>query len=385
MTIQNISTLEEPESQKMRFKALHKKQRYFTFPHRLKNGEIRTVDIYSSPINYNGEQVLFSIIFDVTAREEASKQILYLAYHDYLTGLYNRRYFDEAFCRLCGGDANASPPAILIGDINGLKLYNDSFGHVEGDKALLDIAERIKESIDENDILARVGGDEFAVIVTGRKEESDIRKYMDQIEQKVNTGDKKNNLTISFGYGIQRNKEDTPDDLLKEAEAFMYNKKYYNSRSARSNAVNVIMETLFAKSERERNHSQRVGFLCEAIAAGMQLDKQSVDKIRVAGFLHDIGKIGIAESILNKIGKLDKKEWETMKLHSAKGAGILDNTVEFREIADIVLSHHERYDGKGYPNGLKGKEIPLESRIIAIADAFDAMTNDRTYRNKMRG
>jgi diguanylate cyclase (GGDEF)-like protein/PAS domain S-box-containing protein len=385
MTIQDINTLGEREVRKLRMKALRRGQRHFTVPHRLKNGEIRTVDIYSSPIDYNGEKVLFAIIFDVTAREEAVKQIRYLAYHDYITGLYNKRFFDEEFFRLYNGDADTYPLAILMGDVNGLKLFNDSFGHLEGDKALKDIANRIKEIIDEGDVLARVGGDEFAIIVTQRKEEADVRRYLDQIEQHVNFNEKnrKKSLTISFGYGIQRSREDTPDDLMREAEAFMFNRKYYNSRSTRSNTVNVIMDTLFAKSEREKNHSERVGFICEAIAAGMQLDKRSIDKIRVAGLLHDIGKIGIDGSILNKIGKLDKKEWETMKLHPAKGAGILDNTTEFREIADFVLYHHERYDGKGYPNGLKGEEIPLAARIIAVADAFDAMTNDRSYRTKM--
>jgi HD-GYP domain-containing protein (c-di-GMP phosphodiesterase class II) len=105
--------------------------------------------------------------------------------------------------------------------------------------------------------------------------------------------------------------------------------------------------------------------------------------MQVTGLLHDIGKIGVDESILNKIGKLDKNEWEAMKLHSVKGARILENTIEFKDIAENVLSHHEHYDGSGYPKGLKGKEIPVMARIIAIADAYDAMTNDRTYRNKM--
>jgi len=190
-------------------------------------------------------------------------------------------------------------------------------------------------------------------------------------------------LTISFGYGIQRKKEDTKDTLIKEAEAFMYNRKYYSSKSTRSNAVKVIMETLFAKSEREKQHSDRVGRISEAIAKRMNLDQRTIDKVRVAGFLHDIGKIGIDEQILNKIGILNRSEWEVMKLHPAKGAGILENTVEFQDIADVVLSHHERYDGSGYPSGLKGDDILLAARIIMVADAYDAMTNDRSYRNKI--
>jgi len=385
MAIQDINMLSKDEVRELRLKALNKQQKYLTFPSRLKNGEIRMVDVYSSPIEYCGNKVMFSIVFDVTKREEVTKLNEYMAYHDYLTGLYNRRYFEEEFSKLHNGDADEYPIVILMGDVNGLKIFNDAFGHLEGDRALIDIADSIKECISSDSILARIGGDEFAVIVSKTNEE-EIKKYIDRLEQEVNYRDEnkgKNSLTISFGYGIQRKKEDALDDLTKEAEAFMYNRKYYNSKSTRSNVVNVIMETLFVKSEREKEHSQRVGLICEAIATKMQLDKQEIKRMQVTGLLHDIGKIGVDESILNKIGKLDKNEWEAMKLHSVKGARILENTIEFKDIAENVLSHHEHYDGSGYPKGLKGKEIPVMARIIAIADAYDAMTNDRTYRNKM--
>ena len=143
-----------------------------------------------------------------------------------------------------------------------------------------------------------------------------------------------------------------------------------------------MMKSLYEKSEREKKHSERVGFICEAISIKMQLEKLTVDRTRVAGLLHDIGKIGISEEILNKIGSLNKIEWEMMKLHSIKGARILENS-EFHDISYAVLSHHECYNGTGYPNGLKGEEIPIESRIIAVADAYDAMINERTYRKAM--
>jgi putative nucleotidyltransferase with HDIG domain len=142
------------------------------------------------------------------------------------------------------------------------------------------------------------------------------------------------------------------------------------------------MNTLFEKSEREKEHSERVGLICETIAKKLQLDEQSINRVRVAGLLHDIGKIGVEENLLNKVGWLDDIEWEVMKLHTSKGARILESTIEFSDIADIVLSHHEHYNGTGYPNGLKEEEIPVEARIIAVADAFDAMTNERTYRGK---
>ncbi len=190
-------------------------------------------------------------------------------------------------------------------------------------------------------------------------------------------------ITISWGYALQKEPEDTLDSLDKEAEAFMYNRKFYSNRSLKSKTVNTIMQMLFTKSEREKEHSDRVGLLSQAIARHMQLSNEEVNRIRVAGFLHDIGKIGIDETILNKKGKLDASEWEIMKMHPVKSAGILDKTHEYQDISDIVISHHERYDGKGYPGKFKGEDIPLEARIIAVADTYDAITNDRPYRKPL--
>ncbi|MGI5971482.1 MAG: PAS domain S-box protein [Oscillospiraceae bacterium] len=380
MYLQDINILSNDELTRQRQLTSKKEQIYFTLPHRLKSGEIRIVDVYSSPIEYNNERLVFSIIIDVTKREEAKKQIEYLAYHDYLTGLYNRRYFDEAYLKLMGKES--FPLAIILGDINGLKLINDSFGHSEGDKAIRAVAERIKECLTGDEILARIGGDEFALITIG-KDRNKLKELMYNIEEYVNNQNKNRDrpfATVSFGYSIQRSEDDGMDALLKEAEAFMYSRKYYDSRSVRSRTVSVIMNTLFEKSAREESHSKRVGRICELIALKLQLDQQYINKIRVAGFLHDIGKIGISEEILNKSGKLDNSEWEIMKRHSEKGARILENSVEYRDIAEIVLFHHEHFDGSGYPKGLKGKEIPIESRIIAVADTYDAMTNERPYR-----
>ena len=204
---------------------------------------------------------------------------------------------------------------------------------------------------------------------------------MDYIAENVNRSTEDGNFSsVSFGYGLQRNENDGIDDLLKEAAHFMHKRKYYNQRSASGNMVRVIMQTLFEKSVREKEHSERVGLFCKAIAQKMGMKKEAVNKIWIAGLLHDIGKIGIEEEILNKPGKLNDKEWEIIKTHTARSARILENTVEYKDLATIVLSHHERYDGKGYPYGLKGEEIPIESRIIAVADSYDAMTQERTYR-----
>ncbi len=384
MTIQDINTMDPENVRSLRLRVLEKGQRYYTIPHRLKSGEIRLVDIYSNPIVYDNQTVLFSIIFDVTDREKIAKQIEFMAYHDYLTSLYNRRFFEEEFGRRIRKEE--FPIGVFLGDVDGFKVYNDTYGHAEGDAILRNIADDLKAFVGDKGIVARIGGDEFAILTSGM-EKTEIRRYLDKLNQNfiatMNDSSIIEHPTISWGYGYQRKQEDTLDIIIAEAEAFMYNRKFYSYQSSRSKTVDAIMETLFAKSEREKKHSERVGMLAAAIARAMHLSNAEIDKIRVAGFLHDIGKIGIDEAVLNKAGTLDMKEWEMIKLHPAKGAGILEKTLEYRDISKIVLSHHERFDGQGYPGKLQAEDIPLGARIIAVADTYDAITNERTYRTPL--
>lgn len=384
MTIQDINMQDKEETRAILLKALTRVQNAYTYPHRLKNGKTRIVNVYSSPIEYDDKKVLFSIIFDVTEKEEIAKQNEYIAYHDHLTGLYNRRFFEEEFERRV--KKGEFPVGLMIGDVDGFKVFNDTYGHAEGDKTLKRIAGGLRTLVGQDGMLARIGGDEFAIIVSGMDMPGMLR-YLDKLNQQndhiADDSMIRELTTISWGYALQKEREDTLDSLEKEAEAFMYNRKFYSHRSLKSKTVDTIMQTLFTKSEREKNHSDRVGLLSEAIAKQMNLSNEEVNRIRVAGFLHDIGKIGIDEAILNKTGKLDASEWEIMKLHPVKSAGILDKTQEYRDISDIVLSHHERYDGKGYPGQFRGEAIPLEARIIAVADTYDAITNDRPYRKPL--
>jgi putative nucleotidyltransferase with HDIG domain len=148
----------------------------------------------------------------------------------------------------------------------------------------------------------------------------------------------------------------------------------------RSKTIDIIMDTLFLKSNRESQHSARVSMICELIASNLNFEKDDVNQIKIAGLIHDIGKIGIDEKILNKAGRLNNNEWEEIRKHPEAGWRILSSTKEFSELARFVLHHHEKFDGSGYPNGLKGEEIPIEARIITIADAYDAITSERSYR-----
>jgi HD-GYP domain-containing protein (c-di-GMP phosphodiesterase class II) len=169
-------------------------------------------------------------------------------------------------------------------------------------------------------------------------------------------------------------------EILANAENHMYRHKLFEGSSLRSKTIDVIMQTLFEKSGRESVHSKRVSEICQTIAAAMNFDSDEIDRIRVAGLVHDIGKIGINESILNKTSSLSDYEWIEIKKHPEIGWRILSAAKEFTDLAKYVLNHHERWDGNGYPNGIKRENIPIEARIIALADAFDAMTSKRSYR-----
>lgn len=381
MSIETINMVGMNEKRVQQLKAIGTGQKYFTCPHRLKNGEIRIVDIYTSLIEYDENEVLFSIIFDVTRREEVARQNEYMAYHDFLTGLYNRRYCEEEFLRRV--QRLEFPLGLFVGDVDGFKVYNDTYGHAEGDKVLRKIADDLRTLVGQDDTLVRTSGDEFAILVTG-KDTLQMDQFLDLLNHEMRT-DSDNSLantlpTLSWGYALQKDEGDTLDSLSERAEAFMYNRKFYSHRSLRGKTVDAIMQTLFTKSEREKEHSERVGLLAESIAKRMHLLTEQIDKTRVAGFLHDIGKIGIDEAILNKAGSLDADELAIIRLHPAKSAGILERTREYQEISSIVLAHHERYDGQGYPGRIQAEAIPLEARIISVADTYDAITNNRPYR-----
>jgi HD-GYP domain-containing protein (c-di-GMP phosphodiesterase class II) len=169
------------------------------------------------------------------------------------------------------------------------------------------------------------------------------------------------------------------NELLANAENHMYRHKVYERSSLRSKTIDIIMRTLFEKSNREMMHSRRVSEICRDIAAHMDFSEADVNQIKTAGLIHDIGKIGIDERILNKDERLNPDEWEQMKRHPEGGWRIVSSVSEFSDLSQFILCHHEKWDGSGYPNGLKQEEIPLEARIIAIADAYDAMTNERSY------
>lgn len=344
-----------------------------------KNGTEISIENSAAPIiQDDGKIVGVVLVFrDCSEKKKKHEEILYLSYHDQLTGLYNRRYYEEELNRI--DKKRNLPLTLLLADVNGLKLINDSFGHDMGDELLKKVSEVIRSVCRGDEIIARLGGDEF-VIILPKTDASGTEQIINRIkgiliEEKVCAV----NISISFGYGTKNFEHENIQEVFKIAEDHMYRHKLYERSSIRNKTIELIMNTLYEKSNREMLHSKRVSILCEEIALEMNFDKDNVNKIRIAGLMHDIGKMGIDEKILNKPQGLTANEWKEIKRHPEIGYRILISSNEFSEMAIYILEHHERWDGKGYPKGLKGEKISLQARIIAVADSYDAMVSERPY------
>ncbi len=319
------------------------------------------------------------MVNDITAQKQAEEETVYLNYHDQLTGLYNRRFYDEELKRL---DTERNLPiSLIMADVNGLKLTNDAFGHLAGDQLLVKIGEIMKKECRSDDIVARIGGDEFILLLpeTSALEAEAIMKRIHDSIQKAKWGSLI--FSVSFGFGTKIAASEHMKKIYMLAEDRMYREKLNESRSMRYETIRIIQETLYQKNEMEQRHCERVGELCAIIGNVMGMSPSEVSELETAGLLHDIGKIGIDENLLNKSGSLSKSEREDMERHPEIGYHILSSVNEFASIAEYVLCHHERIDGKGYPRELTDRDIPMQSKIISIADAYDAMTSHRAYKN----
>ena len=318
---------------------------------------------------------------DITESKRVEKELLYLSYHDHLTELFNRRFLEEKLKAL---DAKRNLPlSVIMCDVNGLKLVNDSFGHEAGDLLLKAAAKIITKASRKDGVVARMGGDEF-VIVLPRTTEDEAEHVANTIKE-LSSWEKVSNieLSISCGYDTKTLDSQSITEVIANAENHMYRHKLYERSSIRSKTIDLIMNTLFEKSNREAMHSNRVSILCQSVASSMKFSKDAVKQMRIAGLIHDIGKIGVDENILNKPGRLTLEERRDIQRHPEIGWKILSSTTEFSELAQFVLNHHENWDGTGYPNGLTGEAIPLEARIISVVDSYDAMTSERSYKTGM--
>lgn len=328
-------------------------------------------------------EALEGIIIDISERKLQEKEKLYLLDHDPLTKLYNRRYFQAA---MINNDTSANLPiSFIIGNINGMRLVNDAFGHDAGDALLIDTAGILSSFCGPDDVLSRIGDDEFCLMMP-KTNRALLEDRVGAIKQSIGAHNRINGrpygkISLAIGYSTANSAK---LGHMKSASEMMRESKTLERNSNSNNVLRSIMATLSERSQETERHGIRLAEITKQMGEKIGLNEQGLNDLRLFSVLHDIGKIAIDSQILNKEGPLTDAEWKIMKTHSEVGYRIAMSSPDFSKVAPYILSHHERWDGNGYPQGLKGNVIPLPSRILAIADAFDAMTEQRPYRKPMR-
>ncbi|MDZ4133556.1 MAG: diguanylate cyclase [Dethiobacteria bacterium] len=354
-------------------------EEWITYP----DGHRVLIDTVKTPYrDIDGNLVgILGISRDITERKQAENKILYMSFHDNLTDLYNRHYLEEEMKRL--NVERQMPLSMIMADLNGLKLINDTYGHATGDQLLKRAAEILKKTCREEDIIARWGGDEFVILLPGTSENEAA-----SISKRINNHCRKayvKNVPVSIALGLATWKEIRADlsDMLKEAEDNMYKQKLTESRSTKSAVLKALLKTLAEKSFETDTHTHNMQELALRIGEKLGLPDSELRRLELLITLHDIGKINIPEEILVKKGPLNQAEWQLIRKHPETGYRIALATEEFAHVAEDILSHHERWDGMGYPRGLAAEKIPLLARITAVADAVEVMTNGRPYKPAM--
>ncbi|HEY8908676.1 MAG TPA: HD domain-containing phosphohydrolase [Desulfosporosinus sp.] len=343
----------------------------------------RPIEENAAPIkdiegNIQGAVLVFR---DYTETKERINSIEYLSYRDQLTGLYNRRFYEEELKRL--NTVRNLPISIIVGDVNGLKLVNDAFGHEKGDEFLLKAASAIRNACRTEDIVARCGGDEFVILLPKTKSD-EAEKIVKRIKEfYLNEHVNAVRVSIAFGWETKRQADEDILKVLKMAENYMYKHKIVENEGQRDKTITAIIDTLHKTYPREEKHARRVSEISQQIGQALGLSEIEVNQLKAVGQFHDIGKIAIPESILNKPGRLTEQERLEIERHPDIGFRILNPSHDLSPLAEYILAHHERWDGTGYPKGIKGEAIPRMARIITLADSYDAMTSDRPYRKAL--
>lgn len=320
------------------------------------------------------------IIRDVTERLKMEKQIEYISMHDALTGLYNRSFFEDKMQTF--DNISFIPVGVIVCDLDGLKLVNDSLGHEAGDRLLIAAARLVENHSTTDDIVARIGGDEFAMLLpnsdTGRTQ-TIVAGIVQSVEEY-----KQNNphslLSLSIGFEIKTDNEMSLNETLKKADHNMYREKLYRSQSVHSTIVTTLTNTLKERDYLTEVHSDRLQNSVALLGRSIGLSESRIADMLLFARFHDIGKVGIPDRILFKPEPLTEEEQLEMQRHCEIGFRLAQSGPELITIADWILKHHEWWDGNGYPLALAGEEIPLECRILAIVDAYDAMVSSRPYR-----
>ncbi|MDD2619934.1 MAG: diguanylate cyclase [Syntrophomonadaceae bacterium] len=303
--------------------------------------------------------------------------IQHLSFTDKVTGLYNRAFFEEELLRL---DTQRNLPlSIIIGDVNGLKLVNDVFGHQEGDLHLQKAARILIDCCRKGDIIARWGGDEF-VILLPLTPSATAQNICQRIKKACSQSDEHPiQLSIATGSAAKEKPEQDIMTVFQQADEAMYNQKLLDNKATRSNFILSLENQLVSTTHETLDHTMRIREMSVMLGCALNLSESELERLALLSSLHDIGEIAVPVDFLKKIGPLNSEEWSAMQKHCEIGYRIVQFTPELSIIAEDILSHHEHWDGSGYPLGLKHKQIPLASRILAIVDAYDVMTRGRAY------
>lgn len=327
---------------------------YFSYP------QIRDGDIVGAVVTF----------MDITERKRREAEIKYLSCHDTLTGLYNRRCFEEN--KVLVDNEDNLPLSVIFADINGLKMTNDIFGHAAGDELIMKSAEILQQACRHNDAVARVGGDEFIILLPSTTQDN-AQKVIDRIRADfMEARVKAVKCSISLGLDVKRAPDQSLDEIMANAENKMYKDKIANRKSISRETIGKIIETIYSKNPDEKQNSADTAMLSLKIGEVLGLSQNELSKLKRAGYLHDIGKIVLDDKLL-ATESLNEYELETVRQHAVVGYRILNIFEDTMDIAEYVYSHHERWDGTGYPRGLKGEQIPLLSRILSVAEAYDRM------------
>jgi diguanylate cyclase (GGDEF)-like protein/PAS domain S-box-containing protein len=336
--------------------------------------------LYDAQGNVSG---LLCMISDITNVKKTKEKLIYLSEHDILTGIYNRASFQNIVNDLQSN--KVSPVGIIICDINGLKLINDTLGHQAGDKMIQTVGNILLKICNTRFYPARIGGDEFAVILPGASQE-EMNTFLQTLHHEINIFNQSNDglfLSLAIGSSMRHNPRHNLDIVIRTADNSMYRSKLFEQKSARNTILRTLTSALTMRDHMTEEHATRLKHLACGFGQRMNLSCEDLDYLTLLAVTHDIGKIGIPDEILFKDGPLDPDEWEIMRSHSEIGYRIAVESRELSGIAEYILYHHEHWNGEGYPMKLKGDQIPLICRILAIIDAHDAMTNDRPYRRAM--
>jgi len=348
-------------------------------PLRRKDGNVIPVETVVSLGRWGGQAATFAVARDITERQQAEEHLRYLSLHDQLTGLYNRTFFAAELERLSGG--RDYPLSIICADANGLKLVNDTLGHLAGDELLKESSRILKACLRKSDILARVGGDEFAAILPNTDEDAAeaivARIKGAAADHKVLEFDLP--LSFSIGCATSTYAEQELEDIFLMADNLMYRDKLTQRANIRHEIFAALQKVLQAKDYYDLGHVVCLKELLSSFGDYLGLAPKLITDLHALAEVHDLGLIAIPDEVLHKPGRLTCEEREAIMQHPEKGYRIAYSSPELIGIAELILHHHEHWDGQGYPLHLTGEQIPFENRVFAIVDAFNVMTAGRPY------